>query len=129
MMKLLACAVLALPAAQAVAQYAQYSLRSSYPDVQVSKPSYWSAVTYPPAPQPLIPRNIYRPQPVPSRSFGRLTRLGDPCSPNEPYLYRALPFAMRCENWDAERFQREHFRLGMRDPEEINRFLVTFRMP
>lgn len=36
---------------------------------------------------------------------------------------------MRCENWDAERFQREHFRFGMRDPEEINKFLVTFRMP
>jgi hypothetical protein len=129
MMKLFACAALAFATTQAVAQYAPYTLRSSYPDAQVSRASFGAAVTYPSAPWPLIPRNVYRLPLVASLSFGPLTRLDDPCSPNEPYLYRALPFAMSCENWDAEQSRREHFQVGLRDPEEINRFPVAFRMP
>ena len=48
---------------------------------------------------------------------------------SEPYLYRALPFAMSCENWDAEQFQHDPSRIGLRAPKAINRFLAAFRIP
>lgn len=129
MMRLLAWPALALFTTQALAQYAEYSLRPSYPNVQVSKPSDWASVTYPPAPQPLIPHNVYRTPPILLPSPVRLAKLDDPCSPNSPYISRALSFAMNCENWDAEQFQREHFRPGLGPPVGIDTRLFAFRLP
>jgi hypothetical protein len=133
MMKLLACSALALTSAFAIspadAQYASYGMRSSYPNVQTSRPSAWASVTFPPAPQPIIPQNVYHSRPESSLPFGPLSKLDDPCSSNWPYLFRALPFAMSCENWDAEQFQREHMRFGLRAAEEINGYLAAFRLP